>query len=626
MNTMYNKYYYPISSVSLAHIFGSACIYPAALYQNRNEDVQSRLNEVILLTSNFGCKESDCCLEVFITDVEKEFVIDLRNGFFIYEKPIPISRVKKIYFRNESQIDRTITSIRLSTAFIPDSIVDHNDNEFSLASPSQASLPVDFETNIPKLQKQQEDFDRILGALALMKVAHDDECNVSPHYIDVLSFFNKKIREIKSSFGNIDDSLCFVFRNPYDTIRNVVTEQTIKEEARKTKQQIIKKETTKIIDFSNLEGFAYLFSILYSYGVENESKRKRIDELILGNFQQLKEGKEEKVAFYYGYNRGYSILGNVYQNDRKKIEVKYTMESLLDYYTIESVYKHVVFQKVSESFDYFDWVTPQRNKKVRKGEYIVIDTLIRDKKKIHLFSKEWWREYVPIYLKKEDITIFGMDLSSAVIEKFIKPWTEFVKVEVNEQFEEIKEQMTESFTKESNLLKDFLSEAHLQIKMLNEEIKEKDIHIKHIKEQIEDLKNTTTSTSSARSAENEEKDIVETTQPNEEISNANTEIEKEMDSASVAGSKDDNSIVDLATSYDNAIIDDAQVQGSFTQEMILQDKREITYAAIDYALMNIKALKSLAKDKGIHIGKNPDKREVILKLLGLDSESQATLF
>ena len=622
---MYNKYYYPISSVSLAHIFGSACIYPAALYQNRNKDVQSRLNEVILLTSNFGCQESDCCLEVFITEKEKEFLIDLKNGFFIYEEPIPISRVKKIYFRNASQIDRTITSIRLSTAFIPNSIVDRNDNNFSSASASQASLPVDFETNIPVLQKQQEDYDRILGALALMKIAHEDECNVSPHYIDVLSFFNNKIKEIKSSCGNIDDSLCYVFRNPNHPIRNVVTEQTIEEEARKDNQQIIKKETTKIIDFNNLKGFAYLYSILYLYGVENESKRKKVDELILGNFQQLKKGKEESVAFYYGYNRGYSILGNDYKNDRKKIKVKYSMESLLDYYTIESVYNYVVFQKVSESFDYFDWVTPQRNSKIRKGEYIVIDTLIRDKKKNHLFSEEWWSEYVPIYLKKEDITIFGMDLSSAVIEKFIKPWTQFVQVEVNEEFEEIKEQLTASFTKESNLLRDSLSEAHSQVEMLKEEIKEKVNHIKLIEEQIDDLKNTTTPITSASSAENGEKDIVETTQPNEGICNANTEIEKEMDSASVASSKDDNSIVDLETSCDNAKVDDTQGQDSFTQEMTLQDKREITYAAIDYALMSITTLKDLANEKGISISNKLHKKEIILKLLGLDPEAQTML-
>lgn len=109
---MYNTYYYPISSTSLASIFGSACIYPAALYQNRLNDVQSRLSEVIMLTSNFGCQECDCCLEVFITKDEVDFLTDLKNGFFIYEKPIPISRVKKIYFKKNNQANKTITNIR----------------------------------------------------------------------------------------------------------------------------------------------------------------------------------------------------------------------------------------------------------------------------------------------------------------------------------------------------------------------------------------------------------------------------------------------------------------------------------------------------------------------------------
>ena len=98
---MYKTYYYPISSTSLASIFGSACIFPAALYKNRNQDIQNRLSEVVLLTSFFGCKECDCCLEVILTQDEiKNILVDLGNGFFIYTKPIPISRIKKIYFRN----------------------------------------------------------------------------------------------------------------------------------------------------------------------------------------------------------------------------------------------------------------------------------------------------------------------------------------------------------------------------------------------------------------------------------------------------------------------------------------------------------------------------------------------
>lgn len=379
---MYKTYYYPISSTSLASIFASACIFPAALYQNRNKDVQSRLSEVVLLTSNFGCQESDCCLEVILTQDEiKDYLLDLNNGFFIYEKPIPVSRIKKIYFENRNQVSRTITAIRMSTAFIPDSIVDRNDNKFSDTSASIAELPNDFGTSIDVLVKKQMEFDRVLGSLALMKVAHTAECNVSPRYIDALSFFNTEIKEAKSKVGKIDESYYKVFENPNNILKNVVSEQTIETQAEKENQHVVKNKITKIIDTDNLDGWAYIYAILYTYGVENESKKKRVDQLILDNFQGIKKGKEEKVAFSYGYNRGYSILGNVYQNDRISVAVKYKLESLLDYYTIESVFNYVIFNRVSGFYEYFDWVKPIHNRKAKKGEYIIVDTLIHDKKK-----------------------------------------------------------------------------------------------------------------------------------------------------------------------------------------------------------------------------------------------------
>ena len=480
---MYTNYYYPISATSLASIFGSACIYPAALYENRVNDVQSRLDEVILLTSNLGCQESDCCLEVFLTDEEKDFLLDLKNGFFIYEKPIPISRIKKIHFKKSAQVDRTITSIRMSTAFIPEAIVDHGDNNFSNESATIASLPEDFGTNLPALKNQQDEFNRILGALALMRVAHVEECNVSPHYIDTLSFFNKEIADIKAQQGCIDNSLTYVFNNPKNAMRNVVSELLMEETARKENQQIIKNKITKIIDFSNLEKNTYLYAVLYTYGAENESKKKRIDELILDHFQQIKEGKEEKVAFYYGYNRGYSILGNAYQNDRGKVNVKFPMESLLDYYIIESVFNYVVFQRVSDSFDCFNWVARKHNT-ARKGEYIVVDTLIRDKKKIALFSEEWWKQYLPTFLKKDDITIFGLDLTSAFMDKFIKPWTDFIKKEVQEQFDDDKQLLSEKFAEESRKLKESLSAASSDNENLQKEINDRDEYIKKIETQI----------------------------------------------------------------------------------------------------------------------------------------------
>ncbi len=607
---MYNKYYYPISATSLASIFSSACIYPASLYENRVNDVQSRLDEVILLTSYFGCKESDCCLEIFITDEEKEYLFDIKNGFFIYEKPIPISRIKKIHFKKASQVDRTITGIRMSTAFIPEAIVDHRDNNFSNESATIASLPDDFGTDIPALKNQQDEFNRILGALALMRIAHVEECNVSPHYIDTLSFFNKDIADTKAQQGSIDTSLTYVFNNPKNSMRNVVSEMLMEETAKKEKQQISKNKITKIIDFSNLENTTYLYAILYTYGAENESKRKRVDELILENFQQIKEGKEEKVAFYYGYNRGYSILGNAYQKDGKKVNVKYQMDSLLDYYIIESVFNYAVFQRVSDSFDCFNWVSRKHNV-ARKGEYIVVDTLIRDKKKIALFSEEWWKQYLPSFLKKDDITILGIDLTPILMDIIIKPWTNFVKKELQEEFDVEKQNLSTEFDEASKILKESLSAASSDNKILRKEITDKDSYIKEIEAQNEKLKKRLGC----------EKDFhLEKTTPTEIMPDLNPNDKRMTNSDSVTEGTVSDTNVKQGNEEDivkasNETKEEQHDDQCSTKEISSAEKKELIITIVNYANMKVTDLKNLAKERGITLPKNAKQKDIILMLL-----------
>ena len=66
---MYKKYYYPISSTSLASIFGQACILPTCLYKNRIPDIQSKYENFILLTDKFGVLLFKISIFSFITFV-----------------------------------------------------------------------------------------------------------------------------------------------------------------------------------------------------------------------------------------------------------------------------------------------------------------------------------------------------------------------------------------------------------------------------------------------------------------------------------------------------------------------------------------------------------------------------
>ena len=77
-----NTLYFPIYSTSLAHYFGSAIIKPAKYFTNKPHDIQDRYNQFLLFTNKFGTTETDCCLEIVLTDDETTGLIDVKNGWF----------------------------------------------------------------------------------------------------------------------------------------------------------------------------------------------------------------------------------------------------------------------------------------------------------------------------------------------------------------------------------------------------------------------------------------------------------------------------------------------------------------------------------------------------------------
>jgi hypothetical protein len=136
-----------------------------------------------------------------------------------------------------------------------------------------------------------------------------------------------------------------------------------------------------VVDPSNLEKSTYLCYVLNNYGVGEESRRNKIDELILNNFSGLKPGYEESCALYYGFNRGYSVFNNQYKKDGKTEIVKFKLESLLDYYIIESVFEYVFNHTTPSEIALFDGWVPSIHSMAKTGGYVILDTVICDKKK-----------------------------------------------------------------------------------------------------------------------------------------------------------------------------------------------------------------------------------------------------
>ena len=128
-------------------------------------------------------------------------------------------------------------------------------------------------------------------------------------------------------------------------------------------------------DLEKLEKATYIAAVLYTYGLENEGKKKKIDGLIISNFQtQIKQSRSEVIALCFGINRGYSAFSNKYKSGEKETIVKYELASQVDYYTIESIFQFTFFDTISNKFQYLDWIPKLPIKKVEsRSDYQILD-------------------------------------------------------------------------------------------------------------------------------------------------------------------------------------------------------------------------------------------------------------
>jgi hypothetical protein len=410
------KYYLPINSTSLAHYFGCACIKPSRYFENKQEDLQDKFSDFLLVTTNFGAQQTDCCLELVFTEQETKDLIDINSGFYLYEKPLPITRVRKIYFTSKERKEQTITNINMSTAFVPDELIEVVKKEFDNVSTDKLEKPKDIAN--PNNEELIKKFNQYLGGLALMRLAGEEYMNYSENYFATLSLFNSAIqRDLDYSKRNIYVRYQGVFTDHEDWqkiipyLNKTIDETAINSIAQEENQtsHIHKDKITRIIDLNRLDKWTYTVAVLNTYGVGNESKKKKIDELITSNFKSdIKPCKSEGIALCYGINRGYSAFSNKYSLGKNEKVVKFQLNSQLDYYTIESVYQYVFNNNLkSDEFTYLkDWCPKQKWAKISRTDYTILDVTVIGKKKAKVSSPEYLENLLLQFFQKDSTSLF----------------------------------------------------------------------------------------------------------------------------------------------------------------------------------------------------------------------------
>lgn len=385
---METKFYLPINSSSLAHYYNNGCITPSKYIENRLSDLQSRFENYILISTIMGVNDADCFLELAIEKSEFEHALELTKDVFLLETPLPISRVKSIFFSNKEQMQQTIANIELSSAFIPKDIV-HVVELFNKIKIKESNHIK--KTSFKDYSSELRQFNSLLGGFSLMRISSDEGRNFSENYFQTLAFFNEVIEdELKAANQNLSNKFhdAFIgndsFKVLFKYLNKQINEFDLEEIAKIEKYRIYRDNLSGIIDLSNLKGATYIVAILNSYGTGEEARRKKIDGLILSNFRSnIKRGKEEVVALCYGLNRGYSKFTHKYILGDKIIDLKFKLDSQLDYYTIESLYQYSFNKKRSGAFPNIDKWCPQieeTNLNINE-EYRVLDMVVKAKKR-----------------------------------------------------------------------------------------------------------------------------------------------------------------------------------------------------------------------------------------------------
>lgn len=530
-------YYLPISSTSLAHYFACACVKPAIYFDNKPQDIQDSFPNTLLLSTKLGNKNADCCLELVLTDHEEKLLQPCGNDFRFFPIPLPISRVKKVYFKDQRQLNQTLSNINLSAAFVPASLAEvkrFSNVQFNRDKITGEIIDRDYSDKVVL-------FDRVLGALALMKTAKEPYMNYSENYASTLSFFNVRVKEDLHKQGHEINVKFFdlftrsgKFINAIPYLERKLTREDINQIAAEYKQTI-ERSFTGLINFEKLSGITYAFAILQTYGVGGEAASKKIDGLIANNFQDLKEGTEEGIALYYGYNRGYSVFNNSYGiSEDKKQSVKFLLDSQLDYYAIESVYQYVFYSNNSAaSYPYIDSWCPKKSKSIkRKTEYRILDTVFVGKKKPSVFSKEYLHGLLE-EIKRLDV--FNMTLCAlidSVRNRVANDARDEFEDAADTRISEINEKWSARFLEGSAAMESLKEDLKYQCQ-LNAELQKKN---DELVEQIEILKSTLLNPSTDQESE---ADMGEESVTKDETSDEIGENEVASDEESSVGIQDD---------------------------------------------------------------------------------------
>lgn len=377
---MSNSFYIPIHSMNLAHYLGSGIIAPSIYIENKNADIQDGFKNYLLLSSSKFTRDTNCAIEIVLNSGE-EAPKKISENFYLFDMPLPVSRIKGIYFTNEEKKISSNFDITSGTAFIPDGLLKISKEE---SIDIKELENVEYKSSEKNWTDFLKRYDQILGGFSTMKISKEHFQNYPTHYFSTLGNINDLFSNILEKQNiSIENSFQFAFTNEgkfkdfYNTIYTEINYNVVQQYAEKDKIKLEVKNGIVQIDKISENTQTYRVAILERYG---KGKRMQVDsfisDLIAGKFFQNENSnetnkKKEGLSLIFGLNKGYKAFRNKYKTQNFEVDIKFHLDSKLDYYIIESIYQNVFnsLNRIS-SFQYIDkWIADTKTEETKPSDY-----------------------------------------------------------------------------------------------------------------------------------------------------------------------------------------------------------------------------------------------------------------
>ena len=479
--------------MNLAHYLGSGIIAPSNYIENKNNDIQDRFKNHLLLSSFKFTSDTNCAIEI-VFNKNEEVPKKISEHFYLFDMPLPISRIKNIYFTNDEQKVSTKFNITSGSAFIPEGLLNVTKEE---AIETKELENIDYKSSDINWSEYLKKYDQVLGGFSTMKISKENFQNYPTHYFSTLGNINSLFSQSLSRQNiTIENRFQFAFTDEgkfkdfHNTIYSNIDFNELQRYAENEKVKLETKNGLIQIDKISDNTQTYLVSILESYGA---GKRKKNDEFISDLLaRKFVEKKKEGLSLIFGLNKGYKAFRNKYKTANFEVDIKFHLDCKLDYYIIESIYQNV-FNSVNDSlaFEYIDSlfseIKKDENKFSKYITYQMIDEPIIWKQKVltpaeKLLTKisdivsKWFPSFLQV--KKNEIEqYFKFD-----IEQFR---TEIELELINNHKEEIKRLNTIISEKD-----DYINDLNLETDKMRMEYQKRGIEIEKLKNAISEKGNS----------------------------------------------------------------------------------------------------------------------------------------